>query len=383
MEYKTMHNRKFSIPFPLLAENETVDEYLAYIAKYKNYIDDIFLGVPFLGNNYHNPNARYFPIDVRSRTLGKHTSECLELLEKSRGIFKRIITMNAGVYNYSFPGLIEYVDYVLVPFVDQYAVDGVICTDFNMACRLHELRPDLELHTSCNCFIETQREMEMWHDYAGINVFNPPRDFIRRPEKLKEMRATGYKLKYLVNGSCMFGCPQNKNHVMAWAVDNCEFMAQCHHNVTSNFFRGVSIVPRWLKHLDPYVDIYKISGRRVPLKIFKEVFEAYFYEKDDVNMGKITFGIRPGIYMGFLANEFPDKLLNCECKEYNQCFLCDRIARNSHKASRKLFFKKDYSEQEYRRLMHNIGYELFMQNSQKYIAECYDNEYGEFFEVLG
>ena len=48
MEYKTMHNRKFSIPFPLLAENETVDEYLAYIAKYKNYIDDIFLGVPFL-----------------------------------------------------------------------------------------------------------------------------------------------------------------------------------------------------------------------------------------------------------------------------------------------------------------------------------------------
>ena len=48
MEYKTMHNRKFSIPFPLLAENETVDEYLSYIAKYKNYIDDIFLGVPFL-----------------------------------------------------------------------------------------------------------------------------------------------------------------------------------------------------------------------------------------------------------------------------------------------------------------------------------------------
>ena len=44
MEYKTMHNRKFSIPFPLLAENETVDEYLSYIAKYKNYIDDIFLG---------------------------------------------------------------------------------------------------------------------------------------------------------------------------------------------------------------------------------------------------------------------------------------------------------------------------------------------------
>ena len=48
-----MHNRKFSIPFPLLDENETVDEYLSYIAKYKNYIDDIFLGVPFLGNNYH------------------------------------------------------------------------------------------------------------------------------------------------------------------------------------------------------------------------------------------------------------------------------------------------------------------------------------------
>ena len=44
-----MHNRKFSIPFPSLNENETVDEFLAYITKYKNHIDDIFLGIPFLG----------------------------------------------------------------------------------------------------------------------------------------------------------------------------------------------------------------------------------------------------------------------------------------------------------------------------------------------
>ena len=35
MEYKTMHNRKFSIPFPLLNENETVDEFLAYITNIK------------------------------------------------------------------------------------------------------------------------------------------------------------------------------------------------------------------------------------------------------------------------------------------------------------------------------------------------------------
>ena len=156
----------------------------------------------------------------------------------------------------------------------------------------------LDLNWSCILpvivFIETPREMEMWHDYAGINVFNPPRDFIRRPEKLKEMRATGYKLKYLVNESCMFGCPQNKNHVMAWAVDNCEFMAQCHHNVTSNFFRGVSIVPRWMKQLDPYVDIYKISGRRVPLKFLKKFLKLIFMKKTMLIWEKLLLALDRG-----------------------------------------------------------------------------------------
>lgn len=378
-----MNSRKFSIPFPQLTNSESVDKFIAYFDKYKDNVENVFLGVPFLGNNYHNPSARYIPVEARRELLGRHTSECLEFLEKSQGKFKRIITMNAGVYNYSFPGLMEFVDYIMLPFLDKYAVDGVICTDFNMACRLHEARPKLELHTSCNCFIETPREMDMWHEYAGISVFNPPRDFIRRPDKLKEMRATGYTLKYLINESCMFGCPQNKNHVMAWAVDNCEFMGQCHHNVTSNFFRSVSVVPRWLKQLDPYVDIYKISGRRVPLRILKEVFEAYYYEKDDVNMGRITFGARPGIYMGFLANEFPDRLLTCECKDCKKCFLCDRIARNSHKESRRLYFKKDYEEQEYKKLRESIMRQLFMQRSPKYVVDCYDNEYGDFFEILG
>ena len=378
-----MNKRKFSIPFPSLINNESVDKFIQYFLQFKDNVENIYLGIPFLGGNYHNPKGKYIPFASKYEIIQRHTSECIEFLEKSQGTFKRIITLNSGVYNYTLSDLMEYIDYIIIPFLDKYSIDGVICTDFNMACRLHEMRPQLELHTSCNCFIETPREMDMWHQYAGISVFNPPREFIRRPDKLKEMRATGYKLKYLVNESCMFGCPQNKNHVMAWAVDNTEFGSQCHHNVTSNFFRGVSIVPRWMKQLDPYVDIYKISGRRVPFRVLKETFEAYYYEKDNINMGRITFGAKPGIYMGFLASEFPDKLLTCECKDCKNCHLCDKIARNSHKESRKMFFKKDYTEEEYRNLRANITRDLIMQRSSKHIAFCIDNEYGEFMEILG
>lgn len=338
--------RMFSVPFPNLSKDESVGDVIEYYKVYKDSIENVYLGIPSLGNNYHNPFYHLKNLDSFVKTEEEYNKECIDFLEKTIGIFKRIITLNSGFYNLSDDDLRKYVNEKIVPFADYYRIEGFICTDFNMACYLHEKRPDLELHTSCNSYIENVREMDMWHKWAGISVFNPPREFLRRPEKLKEMRATGYRLKYLVNESCLFGCPQSKNHLAAQALGNKGFCSKCHHGEISNFFRSVAVVPRWLKKLDAYVDIYKLSGRNCSFKVVKDAFEAYYYEKDDVNAVSIMFGA--GVKKGLNINvkDFPDKLLWCECKNCHTCGICDNIP-----VDQIIYKKSDLGDEDYYRLL--------------------------------
>ena len=316
--------RKYSLPFPLLNANESVDEFIEYFKPYKENIDNFYLGISDFGNNFHNHKS----ILMNCANQGDYDTISYEFLEKSKGIFKRIVALNSGVYNIPYEELVNYVYNVIVPFTEKYEIDGYIMTDFVMAALLHEAMPNLELHSSCNSFITTKREMDMWHEYAGITVFNPPRDFLRTPSKLKEMRTTGYKLKYLCNESCLFGCPQCHNHVMAQAVGNNKFCACCYHHKGENFLKGVYILPRWQKLVDEYVDIYKISGRLESFERLKVTFDAYLNERDDVNLGYITVGAGSSIETGrgFYGFEIPDRLLTCECKDCGvSCNLCREI----------------------------------------------------------
>lgn len=336
-------NRKFSVAFPCLEGNETVEEVIEYFKQYKDNIENMYLGIPSLGNNYHNIQ---YHLKGRKmvKTLEQYEKECIEFLLKSKGLFKRLLTLNSGCYNLADEEMYAYVTDKLVPFIKQYEVEGCICTDFNMTCMLHKHLPELELHTSCNSYIETRREMDLWHKWAGVTVFNPPREYLRIPAKLKEMRESGYRLKYLVNESCLFGCPQSKNHLMAQAVNNLGFASQCYHCEEGNFLRSVCVVPRWLNKLDEFVDIYKISGRMCSFESVRRTFEAYYFEQDDVDMGIITYGSGSRTFKSVPASDFPDKLLSCECKNCETCGVCDRIvAKRSHA----IYYKCDYSEEEY------------------------------------
>lgn len=368
--------RKFSVAFPCIEGNETVDDVVSYFGQYKDNIENMYLGIPSLGNNYHNITY-HLKGRKMDKSIEEYERECIEFLEKSRGLFKRLITLNSGCYNMSQEDLCTYVNEKLVPFFRQYAVDGCICTDFNMAMLLHEAMPELELHSSCNSYIETKREMDLWHDWAGITVFNPPREFLRIPYKLKEMRESGYRLKYLVNESCLFGCPQSKNHLMAQAVNNLGFASHCYHCEEGNFLRSVCVVPRWLDRLDPYVDIYKISGRMCSFASVKRTFEAYFYEQDDIDMGMITYGSGSRTFKSIVASDFPDKLLECECKDCKTCGLCDRIvAKRSHA----VYYKSDYTDEEYKSMIETFE-NLSSFSGQK--LEYGSDRFGEYFRLTG
>lgn len=365
--------RKYSVPLPLFFKNETVEDFMSFVFQYKNSIANVYFGLPDKVNNYHN--YKYYRANqAEAKSDDDILKDCYAFLRQSRGVVKRILAMNSGVYNYGYFKLIELLDKKIIPFIDEYNIEGVICTDFNMAAYLHQKRPDLELHTSCNSYIETPREMQMWHDWTGISVFNPPREFLRRPDKLKEMRQTGYTLKYLVNESCLFGCPQSKNHLMAQAVNNTGFCAQCYHNDGSNFFRSTFIVPRWQSILDEYVDVYKISGRLCSLDFLLRTFDAYYNEKDDVDMGSIVVGSGSRTDNHILAKDFPDKLLTCECKGCHDCQLCNKLYKE--KKQKNKYYRKDYSEEDYNRLLASYEIACKIKNTSLYFGK---DEKGKFF----
>lgn len=316
--------RKYSIPFPLLNNDETVDEFMDFFTIYQSYIANVYLGVPDIDMGFHNYKSDCMlikPADMDEK-IADYDAKIYEFLRKSKGIFKRIVTLNSGCYFLNYSEMCEYVHFILIPLLDKYEIDGCICTDYNMACMIHEARPELEMNTSCNGFIWTKREMDMWYDNAGVTVFNPPREFLRMPEQLKKMRETGYTLKYIVNESCTFGCPQRLNHVMYQVSGKSGWKQFCG---SENFLKGVWITPRWQRQLDPYVDIYKLVSRMCSLCSIKGMFLAYLTEDNNCIMDDIVFG-GGGKERNFAAFEVPDKLLVCECKHCEECgYLCDKL----------------------------------------------------------
>lgn len=319
--------RKFSIPF----NGVDSDTYLELIEQYSEHIESIFTGVSFLCNNQHSVrqilkvndyNYDFSPLDY----IEIYDENVKQFLKKSFGKYNRLITLNSIHYNLNLSELHDFLETRLFPFIDDYKIDGCICTDFIMAKLIHQTFPYVEIHTSCNCFQWNIREMDLWRKECGASVFNPPREILRTPVKLKEMHDAGFKIKAIVNESCLFGCPQQINHCVVNASGK-EIFRQCNLGDITNFFKGNWVLPRWLDKLDEYVDIYKISGRLYPIEFLIEVFDAYINRKEVDNLPNIlTAGNARAMFETGIkvpSSMIHDKLLTCECKECDKtCFMC-------------------------------------------------------------
>ena len=318
-----MKKRKFS--FPYNATNPTI--FLEELDKRKEYIDNVYVGIPFLVKNHLSAEMK--------EQIDDYSELSHRFLLASRGKYKRLLTINSGCYMNNTRDMLEWCDRILLPYIEEVSLDGCIVTDYNMCKYIHECLPKLELHTSCNCFQWNIRQMELWRDKCGISVFNPPREILRTPSKLKEMHDNGFKLKCLINEGCLYGCPQTINHCMAYATDT-GINTNCIRDDISNFFRGNWVIPRWLDILDEYVDIYKLAGRhRVDMSIFSTL-DNYIRGEEVNDIRKILIGgvnnyaIKYNVPISYSI--IPDKLLTCECKECRKtCFICDNLAKKYFK----------------------------------------------------
>lgn len=327
---------KFSIPYngsiPFLFLNEVLKRAL--------YIDHIYCEFPLDRAISHFKQFINHPIDMEIQKI--YMDRCKEFLKISYGKVKRICTINAGFY--SFNETKSFYDFCnnVVQITDEYKIDGLILTDYNMGQIIHQLRPELDLQTSCNCFIWSIKTMQMWQDNVGVTIFNPPREILRAHTKLKEMADAGFRLKCLIDASCLYGCPNTINHAICISTDS-RFNGYCYQNGIGDIFRCNYVIPRWLDSLKQYVSVFKISGRNSTQEAMDGInmrpfilLDAFVSRENKASIFDF-FGDGPLQYFRnsvpkevldkITLDKVPDKVLTCECKDCKNCGLCDTIAK--------------------------------------------------------
>lgn len=328
-------DRKFAVPFSQYAGYE-VDDYFDLLGSYMPNIDSVFCGPSFVVGDHITPKNFLSKIEKdMPLEAPKYFALCdqrlFNFLGKSFGKFKRYITINNAVFPMSDDDKFFMFENNVLPMIRDFKVEGLILSDYNMACFVHKNYPDIEIHNSCNSFCSSPAEMENWRVNAGVSVFNLPRQACRSLRQLSEMREFGFKTKVLVNEACYFACTEMIRHCVMLNFDY-SFGFDCLKGVPANILRGCYIKKEWYKYLDDYVDVYKLSGKTFDLESLKKCFDYYIGCKDvddilDVLIGPAVISFRnqfPGIKIP--PHVLSDKLLLCECKDcFRNCSVCSNV----------------------------------------------------------
>ena len=332
-------NRIYSLPY-----NGTNPEwFLQETEKRKHNIDHVYCELPneemlshvrFLFDG--KDAARANDADAKQNRAW-YMMNCAEFLRISEGKVRRICPVNAMYYQFASEDELKQFAITLAQQANRYRLEGLILSDYRVAVLIHALLPELEIHTSCNAYQWNLRQMEIWREKCGARVFNPPREILRVPSRLKEMHDAGFKLKCLINEGCLMGCPNSMCHNLSIAMSCGAPVLSCCQNGIADLFRANWILPRWQKHFDKYVDIYKIAGRNSDGDYPFKTIDAYLTENNDMLLadlmisGTVGFAHRmtpPEALANVTLDKVPDKLLACECNDCARCNLCESILQS-------------------------------------------------------
>lgn len=329
-------NRLYAVPY----NGTDVDWFIGEVVKRAKHIHHVYCELPFPSVlsqmqfmfQKEDVEEKRFAFEKRLRFL----NACDTFLLKSKGRFKRFCPINAMYYRFETLDEFYRFGFEVVNLINKYALDGVIITDFRLANFVRGLLPDIEIHTSCNAYQWNIRQMQLWKDIVGVEIFNPPREILRVPSKLKEMHEAGFKLKCLVNEACLVGCPNSFNHQMAISLGCLGTLNGCAVSGPGDILRGNFILPRWQKYYDEYVTVYKISGRNTANDYPIRTLDAYLREDDKLPLTELCIsGVVHSAYellpvdvqKRITVDLVPDKLMRCECKDCSECGLCDGLMK--------------------------------------------------------
>ena len=282
------------------------------LGKLTKYIDSIYFGLPL---SYSIKSGRRIDVDLDNLYSMSKSAE-----EKD---INKILLFNSPHFleSGSLKQLLDELKNELIPLIKKLNVDSVITNHSIVGEYLkNKLGDNLKLGTSTLNNLMNKEELERFKK-RGFDYFTLGREASRDIELLKKL-SSEFKLKILVNESCLRFCEYQSQHIFytAFGVDEIERLLPCRKCKLSEFFNSNWLLPRWLEYLDDYIYRFKLVTRTMSTERIKKTVEAYgeglevdnFF--DIINSG--TRNLAKSKLNNLNTQLIPDKVLTDPNKNY-------------------------------------------------------------------
>lgn len=227
--------------------------------------------------------------------------------------------------------------------MQKYGLSGVSVTNASLVQRIKKEIPGLIIHSSVNCYVKNIEHAKYLKD-LGVDVITIDRDINRDIDLIKKIKkATGAKIKVILNEGCLRNCPYRHTHfnMISHFKDTDYFdEVSCINIYRKNpekLFSIPFIRPEDLKKYDGIADYYKLSTRTTPIMKIPIILDAYIRESFDGNL--LYLLSTKGLFLHFkeidnkILNKegFGNMLWNCADKECNGCEYCKDLLKKAVK----------------------------------------------------
>lgn len=219
-------------------------------------------------------------------------------------------------------------------------VTSVTITNPIHIARIKKEVPGLKIHSSVNCYVKNVEHARYLAD-LGVDVITVDRDINRDIELIRKIRkATGKKIKVLLNEGCLKNCPYRHVHfnLISHGKDTDYFDEKSCINIYKKYpekvFQIPFIRPEDVKQYKGVADYFKLATRTTPIAKIPLVISAYAAEEYKGNLIHILstkglFGHFRSIDNNVLNEKnFNVKLWNCN-NECENCSFCKDLLEKS------------------------------------------------------
>jgi collagenase-like PrtC family protease len=327
-----MAGLEFSVPYN--NDPETLTEIFNLKKLGDNSIREVYLSGPqeIFGSERVRPNLKF--------------NEFVSLMDK---IHEESLRVNLTLHttcegeNWYTPQAIEKKIKYLQQLHKEHGLDTVTVANPIYIMAIMQDIPELEICASVLADIDCTQRANLYKEF-GASVITPDANINHNLKLLAEIKATGAKLKLMVNEGCLYKCPFRKfhfneisHHSLISQPETGVFFANCQEVLRSDrsqVFKSGWIRPEDVRKYSDITGYFKIVGRARPKDFIIRTIKAYMMESwegdlfDILDSSLSLFGIND---MAYLNNKNLDKqqyfetITACD-KSCAGCGYCSKLA---------------------------------------------------------
>ena len=232
-----------------------------------DYVDSIYFALPL-----DSPIKSGRRIDVDLKNLEILVNSAVEKNIKSILLLNSPHFLEVG----TLKQLLSYIDKTIVPLIKTLNISDVITNNSIIGENLKQkFGNDLLLGTSTLNNIYLNNQIENFKN-KGFDYFTLGRELARDRELMKNL-SKKYKLKLMINESCIQFCEYQSQHIFytSFGIGEIERLLPCRRCTIDTFFTSNWLLPRWLKYFDSYIYRYKLVTRNMSSEKLVKTVQSY------------------------------------------------------------------------------------------------------------